>query len=175
MYWSKTRKYGLQTWSKRGVILEEYTFGTSYTFIKRLLWQLVAPTLAWVGCRKTMLGPPVSATSRLVATARLLRTTLSLSTPVDTSLAPSPPVSSSVPTMQKRIMNIRRKHYCDNLARAILTLSNSRQQNSPESFRGETSPEVAPPTSNFKLTARNRLLSTAMDWLAGRFSGRIVH
>ena len=60
-----------------------------------------------------MLGPPVSGISRLVTTARLLRTTLSLSTPVDTSPVPSPPVSSSVPTMQKTIMNIRWKHYHD--------------------------------------------------------------
>ena len=60
-----------------------------------------------------MLGTPASGTRRLLTTARLLRTTLSLSTPVDTSTAPSPPVSSSVPTMQKKIMNIRWKHYHD--------------------------------------------------------------
>ena len=113
-YWSKTGKYGLQTWNKRGVILEDYSFETSYTLIKRLLQQLATPILAWVGRRKTMLGPPASGTSRLVTTARLLRTTLSLSTPVDTSPVPSPPVSSSVPTMQETIMNIRWKHYHDN-------------------------------------------------------------
>ena len=61
-----------------------------------------------------MLGPLASGTSRLVTTARLLRTTLSLSTPVDTSPAPSPPVFSSVPTMQNTIMNRRWKHYHDN-------------------------------------------------------------
>ena len=61
-----------------------------------------------------MLGPPVSGTSRLVTTARLLRTTLSLSTPVDTSLAPSLPVSSPVPIMQNTTMKTRWKHYHDN-------------------------------------------------------------
>ena len=61
-----------------------------------------------------MLGPQASGTSRLVTTARLLRTTLSLSTLVDTSPAPSPPVSSSVPIMQKTIMSERWKHYHEN-------------------------------------------------------------
>ena len=84
-----------------------------------------------------MLGPPASGTSRLVTIARLLHTTLSLSTPVDTSPAPSPPVSSSVPTMQNKTMNIRWKHYHDNYARAILALSNSRQRSSPGSSPGE--------------------------------------
>ena len=77
-------------------------------------------------------GPPTSGTSRLVTTARLLRTTLSLSTPLGTSPVPSP-VSSSVPTIQNAIMNIRRKHYHDNSARAIPTLSNSCQRRSPGS------------------------------------------
>ena len=56
--------------------------------------------LARLGLKKTMLGPPQSGTSRLVRTARLLRTTFSLYTPVDIPLAPSPPVSSSVPTLK---------------------------------------------------------------------------
>ena len=61
-----------------------------------------------------MLGPPASATSRLVTTARPLRNTLSLSTPVDTSRAPSPPVSPSVPIMQNTTTKTRWKHYHDN-------------------------------------------------------------
>ena len=52
-------------------------------------------------------GPPASGTSRLVTTARLLRTTLSLSTPVDTSPAPSPHVSSSVPIVQNTTSKTR--------------------------------------------------------------------
>ena len=61
-----------------------------------------------------MLGPPASGTGRLVTTAPLLRTTLSLSMPVDASPAPSPPVSSSVPIMQNTTMKTRWKHYHDN-------------------------------------------------------------
>ena len=52
-------------------------------------------------------GPPASGTSLLVTTSRLLRTTLLLSKPVDTSPAPSPPVSCSVPTTQTQLcMNV---------------------------------------------------------------------
>ena len=56
-------------------------------------------------------GPPASGTRLMVTTARLLRTTLSLSTPVDNSPAPSPPVSSSVPTTQNTITHKCWKHY----------------------------------------------------------------
>ena len=59
-------------------------------------------------------GPPASGTSRLVTTARLLRTTLSISTPVDTSPAPAPAVSFSVPIMQNTTMKTHWKHYHDN-------------------------------------------------------------
>ena len=98
-----------------------------------------------------MRGTPASGTSPIVTTARLLRTTLSLSTPVDSSPAPSPLVSSSVPTIKNTIMNIRWKHYHDNYARPILTLSLSATAADGalrEALRGKSSPEVAPPTSN---------------------------
>ena len=58
-------------------------------------------------------GSPASGTSRLITTAHLRRTTLSLSTPVDTFPAPSLPVSSSVPITQNTIIKIRWKNYQD--------------------------------------------------------------
>ena len=76
-------------------------------------------------------GPlPASGTSLLVTTARLLRTTLSLSTPVETSPAPSPPVSFSVPTTQSSFVHKGWKHHHDNQARPVLTLSQSLRRSS---------------------------------------------
>ena len=80
-----------------------------------------------------MLGHPASRTLLLVTTARLLRTTFPLSTPVDTSPAPSPPVSPSVPPTQNIFVHKRWKHYQDNQVRSILTLSHSRQRSFPGS------------------------------------------
>ena len=61
-----------------------------------------------------MLGTQASGISLLKKTARLLRTTFSLSMPVDTSPAPSPPVSSSEPTTPDTFTNKHWKHYLDN-------------------------------------------------------------
>ena len=52
-------------------------------------------------------GHPASGTSRLVTTARLLCTTLSLSVPVDFCPVPSPPVSCSKPITQNTNTNKR--------------------------------------------------------------------
>ena len=130
-----------------------------------LLLELAAGRQCW--------GPPVSGTSLLVATAPLLRITLSLSTPMDTSSAPSPPVSSSVPTTQSTNTNKHWKHYQDNLARSILNLSQSRQRSSPESSFGKVFSWSR--SSNFKFAAGSTLFTTATNWLSGRFSDRIIH
>ena len=55
-----------------------------------------------------------SRNSRLVTSTRPLLTRLSLATPVDTSLATSATVSSSVPITQNTNTNTRWKHYLDN-------------------------------------------------------------
>ena len=67
------------------------------------------PGLNWP--HKDNTGTPVSNTSRLVTTARLLRPRVSLSTPLDTSPAASTLASSSVPMTQNTIVNTRWKHY----------------------------------------------------------------
>ena len=64
--------------------------------------------------QKDNAGPLWSGTSLLVTTALLLRTTLLLSAPVDTSPAPSSLVSSSVGTTENTITNKHWKHYQDN-------------------------------------------------------------
>ena len=93
--------------------------------------------------------PPASATSLLVTTARLMRTTLSLSTPVDTSRAPSPPVSSSVPTTQNTSTNKRWKHYQDVIRRDQYKLSATTAIEALRvALRWKSLPGVAPQTSN---------------------------
>ena len=95
-----------------------------------------------------MLGSPASATSLLVTTACLLSNTLTLSTPEDTSSAPSPPVFSLVPTTQTQLyINdkntariIRRNQYY-----FLATSANGALR---EVLLGKSSPAVAPPTSN---------------------------
>ena len=121
-----------------------------------------------------MLGPPASGTSRPLTKTSVLRTTLSLPTPVDTSPAPFLPISSSVPLTLNTNTNERLKHYHDNYARSMLTLSHSSQKSSPGNPPGKVLSRGC--TSNFKLAAGSRLIaSLATHWLSGTSSSRIIN
>ena len=117
-----------------------------------------------------MLRPPESSTSRLVTTASLLRTSFSLSKLMDTPPASSQLVFSSMPTKPDTLKNKHWKHYQENRARLILTLSHSRQGSSPSTLPGYILTGYI-----LETVARSRLINYyTTTWLSGRLSTRTI-
>ena len=103
-------------------------------------------------------------------TARLLRTWLLLSMPVEIPSAQSSPVTSSMPRNNKTT-NTYGGNFIGNKIKSILTLSHGYQGNFPSGWH----PQLKLCTSSFEFAARsNRLMQPTTRLSSDRLSGRTI-